>query len=363
MSRLLLGGLVRVEADGASGKACDIEVALFQHALETQHRAQAVRARRRGEGAGVGFRRRAVRHGFRHHPSEQLAFRGRLQVHEAGNGHADVGVAHWQRVDITRLEVRSDRRHEVLGVGTGEVAVHALALLQAGVGDFHGAEHRLVAACRIGAEVHHDGGMRRQRLAVEADRGEAERAADRRQFVIDEDAADIVLRQQRIDHAPRQLAVVLGEIDQVGSAVGCDDDLRLGGILADQAVAEARIGVCGSHCGVLAVGIEQRQVERLGEIEREEPGRQRAFLDVGIFALRRRAGRTLLRDGREAMVGRDDDVGRILQAEILQRLAHLAEIVVGILDRRERGRAVDAGRHAVEAVALVVLRAIRIARP
>jgi hypothetical protein len=39
------------------------------------------------------------------------------------------------------------------------------------------------------------------------------------------------------------------------------------------------------------------------------------------------------------------------------------EIVVGIADRRKRGRSVDAGSEAVQAVALVMLGPVRIARP
>ena len=51
------------------------------------------------------------------------------------------------------------------------------------------------------------------------------------------------------------------------------------------------------------------------------------------------------------------------EAELVERLAQLRQIVVGVLDGGERGRAVDAGRYGVEAVALIVLAAVRIARP
>ena len=63
------------------------------------------------------------------------------------------------------------------------------------------------------------------------------------------------------------------------------------------------------------------------------------------------------------MVGRGDDIGRIEEAEIAQRRADARQIVVGIADRGERGRAVDAGNQRVQAVALIVLGAVGIARP
>ena len=69
-------------------------------------------------------------------------------------------------VDEAGFEVGADRRHEIHGVGAAEAAVHALALLQAGVGDFHRAHHRLIAAGRIGAEIDHDRRPRRARQAL-----------------------------------------------------------------------------------------------------------------------------------------------------------------------------------------------------
>ena len=63
------------------------------------------------------------------------------------------------------------------------------------------------------------------------------------------------------------------------------------------------------------------------------------------------------------MVGRDHEVGGGRQAEIVERLAQLRQIVVGVLDTGERSRAVDAGRHGVEAVAGVVLATVGVARP
>ena len=86
----------------------------------------------------------------------------------------------------------------------------------------------------------------------------------------------------------------------------------------------------------------------------------------GIFSyvqLRRRAGLALLRDGAEAVVRRDEDVGAGVEPELLQRRHDGREIVVRDLDGGERGRPVDAGSELVEAVELRVLRAVRIGRP
>ena len=45
------------------------------------------------------------------------------------------------------------------------------------------------------------------------------------------------------------------------------------------------------------------------------------------------------------MVGRDDDIGCRGKPELIQRLAQIGEIVVGILDGRERGRSIDTRRN------------------
>jgi hypothetical protein len=63
------------------------------------------------------------------------------------------------------------------------------------------------------------------------------------------------------------------------------------------------------------------------------------------------------------VIGGDDDVGRGGEAEIVERLAKLGEVVVGVLDAGHRSRPVDPWRDRVEAVAVVVLAAVGIARP
>lgn len=42
------------------------------------------------------------------------------------------------------------------------------------------------------------------------------------------------------------------------------------------------------------------------------------------------------------MIGSDDDIGRSGKAELIQRLAQIREVVIGILDGRERRRPIDA---------------------
>ena len=92
---------------------------------------------------------------------------------EMGDGAADIGIARRRRIDELRFEVRSLHGHEVPGVGAAERAVHALALLQNGIGDLDRAAHRLAAHRVEGAEADRDRGMRRNRRAFERNRRQA----------------------------------------------------------------------------------------------------------------------------------------------------------------------------------------------
>ncbi len=117
------------------------------------------------------------------------------------------------------------------------------------------------------------------------------------------------------------------------------------------------------NAGVLVVRIEQRQVQRFRKIDREKTHRQEILGGVLIGRFRRRAGLALLRYGRKAVISRDHDVGGGRETEIVECLAQLRQIVVGILDAGQRSGTVDAGRHGVEAVTGVVLAAVGVARP
>ena len=83
------------------------------------------------------------------------------------------------------------------------------------------------------------------RLALEAELRHRQRAGEIPELVVDEDAADVILFQQRLDGAVRELAVLAGNIDQVRSAIGGDHQIGLGGILAEHAVAGLGMGVVG----------------------------------------------------------------------------------------------------------------------
>ena len=78
------------------------------------------------------------------------------------------------------------------------------------------------------------------------------------------------------------------------------------------------------------------------EIKRDKAERQVAFGGVGELCLHGRACFALLRDRGETVVGDRDDVGGIKESKFAQRRADTRQVVVGIADRGERCRAVDA---------------------
>jgi len=63
------------------------------------------------------------------------------------------------------------------------------------------------------------------------------------------------------------------------------------------------------------------------------------------------------------VVGGEDDIGVLVESLRFQGGQELGKVVVGVADRGKRGRAVNSGQQASKAVALVVLRAVRVARP
>jgi hypothetical protein len=63
------------------------------------------------------------------------------------------------------------------------------------------------------------------------------------------------------------------------------------------------------------------------------------------------------------VVGGHDHVGLAVQPVLAQRAHQRGEIVVGVADAGEGGLAADAGEQPAEAVALIALRAVRVARP
>ena len=63
------------------------------------------------------------------------------------------------------------------------------------------------------------------------------------------------------------------------------------------------------------------------------------------------------------MVGGHHHVGGLVQPQGLERGSQTPQIGRGVADGRQTGRSVDAGLEGIEAVALVMLGAVRIARP
>ncbi len=61
------------------------------------------------------------------------------------------------------------------------------------------------------------------------------------------------------------------------------------------------------------------------------------------------------------MVGGYYDIGICRQTQFVERGTQLCQVVVGILDGSKRRRAVDARFNLQQAVAVIVLRAVRIA--
>ena len=159
-------------------------------------------------------------------------------------------------------------------------------------------------------------------------------------FEFDEQAADVVLGEERIDDLPCDGLVAVRDVDEVRPAIDCHHDPRIFAITADERVAE--LGVLPFAEGfVPVVGVDHRQVESVCEIQREEAERQMARRGIGEPGSDRRAGLAFLRNRREAVVRRCDDVSRIEQAEFVERGANAGEIVIGIADCGEGCRAVD----------------------
>ena len=99
------------------------------------------------------------------------------------------------------------------------------------------------------------------------------------------------------------------------------------------------------------------------EVDRHEPGGQQVGRNIPVALRRRPTGGTLLGNRRKAMVRRQDDIRVAVQALLLQRRQQLGQVVIGVPDRGQRGRAVDPRDQPPKAVALVVLRAVGVTRP
>ena len=99
------------------------------------------------------------------------------------------------------------------------------------------------------------------------------------------------------------------------------------------------------------------------DVDGHEARRQQIGGHVLVGLRRGPTRRALLRYRREAVVGRKDHVGVAIEAQLPKRIQQPRKVIVRVPDRGKRGRAVDARDKPSEAVALIVLRAVGIARP
>src|SRR6516162_5955973 len=81
------------------------------------------------------------------------------------------------------------------------------------------------------------------------------------------------------------------------------------------------------------------------------------------FGFHRGAGLALLRNRGKAVIRGGDDIAVIEESELIESRTDAGKIIVGVADCGERGWPVNAWGEHVEAVAFIVLRAVRIARP
>src|SRR5262249_46118606 len=160
--------------------------------------------------------------------------------------------------------------------------------------------------------------------------------------------------QKAIDDPFSHRLVAIGYVDQIRAAVRRDDHLRLVAITADKPVAVLAV-LAFANGAVAVVRIDQRQIERMRQIERYESERQMTRQRVGEFRFDRGAGLALLRNRGKAVIRGGDDIGIIEKSELIDGRTDTSEIIVGIADRSERGRTVDPRVENVEAVALIVL--------
>ena len=126
-------------------------------------------------------------------------------------------------------------------IGAAETAVHALTLLQGGIGNIDGAHQSICTARRKRAEFQDDGRNRCYRGTFEIDGAERQSAGEATQSIIHEQTATVILPQQHShDFSDDFLGVGLGRIDEVDAAVGCDNHLGRCRIFANQTVRLAR---------------------------------------------------------------------------------------------------------------------------
>src|SRR6516162_1063493 len=106
------------ETDGPACEAGGIEIDVSVDGLGVQQRPQMIpgvriRARDAASNDRQRLRVRARAQGFCQNPAGELAGGMEREAQDVSDGHTDVGVARWQRIDEGGTEVRTTRRHEV----------------------------------------------------------------------------------------------------------------------------------------------------------------------------------------------------------------------------------------------------------
>ena len=198
---------------------------------------------------------------FSKNAANKLALVGRVELHDVGDGAANVGIAGGRRIDEMRFEIWPLHGHEIPCVGTAERAMHALALLKPSIGDFRRAPHRFAADRVERTKADDNRRVRCQRAAFKGDVVERQCAGKCPELAIDENAADVVLRKKRLDHPLRQVFVAIGQIDQIGATVGCHHDLRIVLVAANKTIAKFGV-LARCNRSVVIVWVDQRLLQR-----------------------------------------------------------------------------------------------------
>src|SRR6478735_3594738 len=192
-ARSAAGGLALVHSDGAAGEAGCVEISHLANTLANQHGCKPGFARRAAFDPAFYRRAIAARQRFGEHTALQRTLERYIQSQGVSNRLSNVGIARRGFIDKAGFETWADGCHEIHGVRAAKAAMHALALLQTGVGDIDGAHYRSSAVGRIGTEIDHDRRPRCARHALHVDCGERQRAGETSDIAVDKQSAYIVL--------------------------------------------------------------------------------------------------------------------------------------------------------------------------
>ena len=157
--------------------------------------------------------------------------------------------------------------------------------------------------------------------AAQADRTQRKRAGERAEVIIDEETAHVILREQEIDHPLRERVVFARQVNKIGATVCRRDHIRLRWIVPDHPVSTQGLVSTVPDRRILRIGIVQRQAKFLGEVDREESGRQEPDRNIIIGRPCGSARFALLGYRRETVVRRYNNICCRGKAELIQRFA------------------------------------------